>query len=307
MSIKIGGSKDKSKSTSTQNSTQTSTPVLPDWLSTAIQGSVNRINSFSNIDPLSLESPAGALEKQAAEMAGSLTGSPLNFERAAGAMRAGTAAVAPQGTAQSLLTNIESYYNPYRQQVTDAAMADFDADAGRTRAAQELQLAGAGAFGGSGAALTKSLTESELARARSTQISGLLSNMFTTSAGLSADDANRRQSASFENARLQGEAEDRRMRAAQGLADISATYDANSRANIATQADLGATLRELENARAAAGLNKEQQIAGLLSGLPLSLFRGEATTGNSTSTGTNKSSNLNFGIDIPVAQMAGWV
>lgn len=216
MSIKFGGSLDRSKSTNTQTSTQTSTPVLPDWLSSAVQGSVNRINSLSSIDPLNLESPASALEKQAATMAEGLTGSPLNFERATGAMRAATAAIAPQGSAQSLLTNIESYYNPYRQQVTDTAMADFDADAGRTRAAQELQLAGAGAFGGSGAALTKSLTEAELARSRSTQMAGLLSNMFTASAGLAADDANRRQSASFENARLQSDAEDRRMRAAQG-------------------------------------------------------------------------------------------
>jgi hypothetical protein len=304
MSLNLNANKQKTKSTNTESSTRTTTPVLPDWLSNAVQGSVERIDSFKNIDPLSLENPASALENRAAAMAGSLTGSPWNFDRAADVMRAATASPAHQGEAQSVLTNLESYYNPYRQQVTDAAMADFDADAGRTRAAQDLQLAGAGAFGGSGAALTKSLTEGELARARSTQLSGLLSNMFTTSAGLSAGDADRRQSASFENARLQGEADDRRMRAAEGLAGLSAAFDANNRANITTQAELGAKQRGLENARALAPVTQQKELESLLTGLPLELFRGETTSGTSTSTGTSKTSGFGFGLDANFNKIA---
>ncbi len=162
-------------------------------------------------------------------------------------------------------------------------MADFDANAGATRAAQDLQLAGAGAFGGSGAAITKSLTEGELSRARNTQLSSLLSNMFTTSAGLSSEDANRRQTASFENARLAAENDDRRLRAAQGLADLSTSMDANTRANIASQAGIGATLRGIDDARAKAPIDLLTAQLGLFGNLPLDLFRGETTTGSSDS------------------------
>lgn len=173
-------------------------------------------------------------------------------------------------------------------------MADFDASAGATRAAQDLELVGAGAFGGSGAAITKSLTEGELSRARNTQISKLLSDMFTSSAGLASEDAARRQSASFENARLQAENDDRRMRAAQGLADLSAAWDANMRANIATQADVGGKLREIADARAKAPASLLTAELGLFGQLPVELFRGETSNGTTRSIGSSRSTGLNF-------------
>jgi hypothetical protein len=295
MSLKLGGSREKTKTKNTETFTKSTTPVLPDWLSSATEGFAGRINELGKIDPYSLVSPASALENRAGALAEGLTGSPWNFDRAADTMRGFTKAPAHQGEAQSLLTNLESYYNPYRQQVTDAAMADFDANAGATRAAQDLELAGAGAFGGSGAAITKSLTEGELSRARNTQLSKLLSDMFTTSAGLSGEDANRRQSASFENARLSAENDDRRMRAAQGLTDLSSAWDANMRANIASQADVGGTLRGISDARAKAPASLLTAQLGLFGDLPVELFRGETSAGNTQSTGT--STKTGFSVD----------
>ena len=107
---------------------------------------------------------------------------------------------APQ--AASVLDNLSAYMTPFRDQVLAAAMGDYDAEAGRRRAAQDLELAGQGAFGGSGAALTRSLTEGELARGRNSRLAGLLDQMFAQGASLSAGDADRRQQASTAAAQL---------------------------------------------------------------------------------------------------------
>jgi hypothetical protein len=107
---------------------------------------------------------------------------------------------APQ--AASVLDRLSSYMTPFRDQVLAAAMDDYDAEAGRRRAAQDLELAGQGAFGGSGAALTRSLSEGELARGRNSRLAGLLDQMFTQGAGLASGDADRRQQASAAAAQL---------------------------------------------------------------------------------------------------------
>ena len=107
---------------------------------------------------------------------------------------------APQ--AASVLDRLSSYMTPFRDQVLAAAMDDYDAESGRRRATQDLELAGQGAFGGSGAALTRSLTEGELARGRNSRLAGLLDQMFTQGAGLSSGDADRRQQASTATAQL---------------------------------------------------------------------------------------------------------
>jgi len=101
-----------------------------------------------------------------------------------------------------VLDRLSSYMTPFRDQVLAAAMDDYDAESGRRRAAQDLELAGQGAFGGSGAALTRSLTEGELARGRNSRLAGLLDQMFTQGAGLSSGDADRRQQASTASAQL---------------------------------------------------------------------------------------------------------
>jgi len=194
------------------------TPTNADWVSQGAQSLSDRLTALGQGDPTRFVAPLSDLESRAAVAAAGLgarrpaggglsTPSPLSFGGAApeeadpwltGVLRS----AAPSASAASMLDNLDAYQNPYRRQVTDAAMADFDFDAGRTRAAQDLSLAGEGAFSGSGAALTRSQTEGELARARSSQLAKLLSDMFTTSAGMSGQDADRRQQVSLANAQL---------------------------------------------------------------------------------------------------------
>jgi hypothetical protein len=108
--------------------------------------------------------------------------------------------------AQSLLTNLQDYMNPYINDVVDTTLAGYDENAGRIEAQQAAAAARNGAFGGSRYAVQEGITQGELARERAATESGLRSDAFNTGAGLSADDANRRQSASSTNASLQTQA-----------------------------------------------------------------------------------------------------
>lgn len=279
MSFKIGGSKTKASSSGTEDYSKTSTPNVPDWFTQPTQSLVGRLNTLGATDPASLVSGIDPLQAQAAAGASELTtGNAAWMDKLMNKP-------APVVSAESVLTNLESYYNPFREEVTDKAMADFDANAGRTRAMQDLDLAGSGAFGGSGAAITKSLTEGEMSRARSSELAGMLSDMFNTSTGLSNADAGRRQSASEATANLDMQA--RAQKAALGFG-----REENARANIATQAGLGGTLRDIDTEQKQAPFNLQDWLTQNLAGLNPALFTGQSETGSSKTTGKSKGTSL---------------
>ncbi len=194
---------------------------------------------------------------------------------------------APSVSAASLLDNLNAYLNPYRDMVTNAQIADFDADAGRTRANQTLQMARQGAFGGSGAALTRSLTEGELARARNAQLSKSLADMFNTGAALSNQDSDRRQQAALSNAQLAQQHN-------QWLGQLASDRLANERANLTTQAALGQQMRAAEQTYREAPLTALAKQVDMFSGLPLSLFHGQMTDTQGSSSSTQKTSGVDM-------------
>ena len=134
------------------------------------------------------------------------TGSAANYDaimaRAAKGYDA-TNATASNYSASSLLEGLDKYMSPYTGQVVDAALQDYDYGAGQTRASQALDEARSGAFGGSGAAIGRSMTEGELARGRGSLSANLRDQGFTRGAGLSAQDAGFRNDASRFNADAQ--------------------------------------------------------------------------------------------------------
>ena len=134
------------------------------------------------------------------------TGSAANYDaimaRAAKGYDA-TNATASTYNASSLLEGLDKYMSPYTGQVVDAALQDYDYGAGQTRASQALDEARSGAFGGSGAAIGRSMTEGELARGRGSLSANLRDQGFTRGAGLSAQDAGFRNDASRFNADTQ--------------------------------------------------------------------------------------------------------
>lgn len=288
----------KKKSSETTTSHTVVAPTTPDWLSSMTQSLNLGIQGVGGANPYDFVAPVSSLERQAADGAASLGG-----QRGGDAMTVGSDAwfskllngPAPSVGSASLLDNLSAYYNPYREQVTDAAMADFDAEAGRTRAAQDLTIAGQGAFGGSGAALARSQTEGELARARSSQLATLLSGMFATSAGFASQDADRRQQASTASAHLA--LQDRQMKA-QAALDRAAGH----RADIATQAEIGSQLRGVDQATRQAPITTLASQIDMFSGLPLSLFSGQVTDSQGTANATSRETGASLG---DIAQLFG--
>lgn len=283
----------KTKSSTQETSHSVTTPTNPSWVDDAARSLTGRIQQIGEQDPYSYVAPITDLERMAAASASQLGRGDPKALGGAEWFADLTSQPAPSVSAASLLDNLQAYMNPYRDMVTNAQMADFDADAGRTRATQALQLAGQGAFGGSGAALTRSLTEGELARARNAQLSKSLSEMFSTGAALSSQDSDRRQQAAVTNAQLAQQHN-------QWLGQLGLDRQASERANVAAQAALGQQLRAVDQTYREAPLTALAKQVDMFSGLPLSLFHGQAVDTQGKTASTQKTS----GIDLSDIQQA---
>jgi len=312
MSLKIGGSASHSDTSSTSNTNSSSnfhnvtTPTVPTWASDLTQNVASRVGDLNQLNPQSLVAGVQPLQTQAGLTAGGLSGLPWNFNNAADETGYVMDANAPQTAGVRASPFIQQYMDPYQNDVVNAADADLTANEGKVRAQQALDLAGAGAFGGSGAALTQSMTEGELARARATTLSGIRSQGFTQALGAAEQDAQRKQNANDLNAQLYGQQMDRALTAARQLGDLSSSYDANQRANIATQQQVGDDLRNINQQQLQAPVTSTQQIVAMLSGLPIQLFTGQDQTGTQTGTSTTNSkgsqsgSSAQAGLSIPL-------
>lgn len=298
----------RTNSTGTFNSTRT--PIVPEWASSLTQHVAGRVGDLLNLDPQSLVAPTQGLQSLAGARAGSLSGSPWNFDGAADLTRGAAntswldghmGAPTPFASGGKAHDYMGNYLNPYLHDVVDATSADLDAHEGQVRAQQALDLAGSGAFGGSGAALTQSLTEGELARARASSLSGLRAQGYNTALGAAAGDAERASQARIANAQtaLQDRAQkvgfgfqgqQQQLAAGAQLADLSSAYDATQRGDIAAQAGLGDTFRGIDQQQRQAPVTSTQQIVAMLSGLPISLFVGENQQGTSTQNSTQNTS-----------------
>lgn len=297
-SISFGGNKSKNSFNQQGSFDRTDMPIVPDWLQSTTLGLNAGVQNLSQMDPYSLVPAPDPLQLQAAEVAKGISPRYWNYDSAIDLTRGIATDKTPSVTAGSVLDNLDSYMSPYTGQVVDAALADFDFGAGQTRAQQALDMAGAGAFGGSGAALTRAATEDALTRGRAATSANLRDSGFRFGAGLSADDANRRQSASLANAQLEMQNRAQRQSAAAQMANLSSQMAADERANVATQAGIGEMLRGIAGETARAPVDFLAQQIALLSGLPLDLFVGSRSTGTETQSGSGKSSGMSFG--------AGW-
>ena len=209
----------KTKTQSTQNSTATVTPNNPTWVSQGLENVGGGLQKLMGMDPRSFVAGPSALQTKAFSDATNLTSSPHFadagniFKDVAGAGANTYDAVTGEAvgydpvtgeakgyTASSLLDGLDRYMSPYTNDVVNSALADFDYGAGQTRANQALDEARSGAFGGSGAAITRAMTEGDLARGRAATSANLRDQAFTRGANLSATDAGFRNDAARFNA-----------------------------------------------------------------------------------------------------------
>lgn len=270
----------KSKTTETQSSTQTSTPNVPDWLAQTTMGLNSKIQEIGGYDPYSLVAGPSNLQQQAFTDAS--TWNP-------GANYAGL----PSVQSASLLDGLQNYVNPYTDSVVNTTLAGFDENAGRTRAQQAANAAANSAFRGSRFGVREAITEGELGRERASAEAGLRNTAFNTAAGLSSQDASRRQEASLANAQ-------------QAMAAANARTAAEQ-SRLGVLSGLGQTQYDQEQARLQAPLDLLKTQTGLFAALDPQSYFSQTTTGNSTGTSTAKSNDIFGGLGkaLQVASLFG--
>lgn len=287
----MSGKSQKTTSNQTQNTASTSTPNVPDWLANPAQAMAGQVGALQAQGPGAFTPGISSLQNQAVAGAGGLTSSPYYTQ--AGDTISGVPNVsADQVNGQSVLDNLSSYYTPFKDQVLNPVLNDYDAQAGQTRAAQAAAGARNSAFGGSRYGVQEGQTEADLARGRAATEGTLLQNMYGQAAGMSEADTARRQAAMTGNQAVNlqaGEANQNvGLQKGQLLAGLASSEGADARSNVALQGDLGAAQTQAENAAKQYPLQFQAQNEALLQGLNPGLFTGQSTTGTGTSTGTSK-------------------
>ena len=236
-----------------------------------------------------------------------------------------TAAPAAQAAAGSASAgkftdlDLQGYLNPFMSGVVDASMADFDAYADSVRAKQRAASAWNGGVRNSNNAILQAQTEAELARARNTSLSNLRSDAFNRASAIATGDLDRAANVSTANAGYttqtnlananatnqgnqfnasaqnamsqfnagqQDNALARLLQSAGVLANVGQAQNADERANIQTQWDLGEAQREIERQKLAAPLDLAEWQAMMMGQMPYNLFTGQTSTGTGTTTQT---------------------
>jgi len=267
-----------SKTNTTQNTATnlTQTPTNPDWVTSGVQGLGTTLTNLGNADPSSFVAGADPLQTTAAAGAAGLT-TPAAFATGASDLSSvGPNAVGPN----SLLPNLQSYMNPYTDDVVNTSLADYDKNAGYTRAQNQLSLANDDTFGGSGGAIQTAISNDNIDRGRASLDAGLRDQAFTAGAGLANDDANRAQAGQQESAADT-------LAAGQGLTANAAGQNVAENTNIDTQSSIGQILQALAQAHASAPLATAGALDSMWAGLPTGLFHGTTANGTSNSTGTS--------------------
>lgn len=237
----------------------------PQWATDAVSNVTGKVRDLSNLSPESLIAGSNPLLDRAQT---SLMGNP--FADAYSLINQG-AAGGGSVSASKASDFYKDYENPYKDDILNPVLADYDEDAGRQIAAADLNLANNNAWGGSGAAIEKSMLGGQLARGRAATQGGLLQSMFDKAMGLSSEDANRYQQASVANAQLAEAAAARKIQAGGQLAGLRSQ-------EIGQQLSLGDYLRQMEQQRLQAPITLAQQQSGILGGLPLGNWTGQNRT-----------------------------
>jgi hypothetical protein len=337
-----GGSK---TTTTNQNEQATTTPQIPAYAQDPIKNFFSGVDSYQQTDPYSFVTPANSLQTGAYQNASGLFGANgLYGDAAAGAKgvmgaapttaqasqtmgHTGNLGPAGQASGASLLDNFSAYQNPYTSQVVDTTLADYDRDAELRRGQMVADGARNGAFGGSGYALAQAAFDADTTRGRASTAANLRSNAFNTAAGLSGQDADRRQNLNLFNTgqannfdlsrfdagnqmsqfnagqanqtsqfnagqqnEMQNQQLSRQLQASGLLGDLASSYGENYRADLGTQLDMGNSLYNLQNIWNQAPLTQLQNVGNLLKDGQIDSISGKTVTGSTSGVEKSKTS-----------------
>lgn len=239
-------SKKKTKTSSTSTGTATTTPNIPDFVQQPLSNYYGQLTNFLNTN--SQTAGASPLQTQAFGAAANLgsgdsaVGDAMTGAQAGMNYQPGTVAAG-----QLANTDLTAYLNPYTQSVVDTTMAQLD----RARQSAISQGQGAatraGAYGGS----RHGVADAETNRGYFDTAAGTIANLYNAGYGNAqqaalTDIGNRLNADQFNvNAGLQGAQQ--RLSASNLLGQLGLNRSANQRADVTTQADLGAQQRELND------------------------------------------------------------
>lgn len=274
----------------TQNATGTTAGTTqrtnPEWVTNAVQGVTGQIGAALGGDPTRFVAPASGNQQGAFTAAANLGAGSGDFASARSATGDVIGARARDVDAESLLTGLGDYFNPYDQNVRQSALGEFDVDASRAAAAAKAAGARNSAFGGSRFGVAEGVAEGERARDRGALDAGLLHTGFTTAADLSDRDANRRMTAQLSNQASDNTGLARDLSGAGMFANIGQLAGADERANVGTQLTAGGVEQQLMQAMAGAPISTLSALSPLLKS-GLDMFGGVETTGTTNTSGTS--------------------
>lgn len=268
----LSSSKQRTSSTTTANST--TRPIVPG----NIQGPVNSYyNNLSSLFSMPQSQVFGPTSSQQAAFAGAggLTGNP-NIGAANDATRGFLNYNAPQLAGMDL----SAYTNPWEQNVVDAGLADLERFRGMGINEGSAAATRSGAWGGSRHGVADSLTNEAALRNASQFVGNLRSQGFLNA-----------QNAAFQDIGNRMSGDQLRLGAAGQLLAGGTAADANARANLGTQAELGAQERALqqESDPTNARMIYMRNLLQLLGVDPNNLL-GQQSQGTEKSSGTTTSS-----------------
>lgn len=244
--------------------TTKTTATNPPWSTNLVSGLAGQVQDLGKLDPYSLIAGSNPLLDKAQS---TLSGDP--YAQARDMISAGAGGGGSVGF-HATSDYMKNYQDPYLKDVLDTSLADYDVGAGRQTAQADLGLAGSGAFGGSGAALTKSMLGGEIARGRGALSAGIRSDAFNTAAGLGQGDATRATQTDATNAQLAESAAARKMQGGSMLAGLTSQ-------ELGQLLSVGDYQRQMEQQRLQAPISLLGTQTSLAGGLPLNLFSGQTS------------------------------
>lgn len=245
----MGLSSSKKKTSQTSTGTATTTPQLPSWLegpTSQYYGQVGNLLSQHGSTGLPERGPS-QLQQQAFGQAGGLSSFNQSLSDAMGSTR-GLLNFEPGSVEAGQLsqTDLSPYMNPYTQNVIDTSLNDLNRFRQGAISNNQGAATMSGAYGGS----RHGVADAETNRGFLDQASSLVANLRNTGfqnaqQGAQFDISNRLNADQFNvNSGITGAGV--RMGAANQLGQLGLSNDANARANIGTQADLGAQQRGID-------------------------------------------------------------
>lgn len=288
----MGLSSSKSKTSSRSSSSATSTPSLPSYLQGPANSIYGQIGDLASSGYRGSVNPATANQTSAFNGATNLGGMNAALGEAIGGTR-GLMNYTPSNVTAGQLasTDMSAYMNPYTNEVIDRSLSDLERGRQGAISNTQGQATAAGAFGGSRHGVADSLTNREFADSAGSLSANLRNAGWNTALGAAQFDIGNRLGADQFNSQQGLAGANFRLGAANQLGSQGMAQDANTRANLGTQADLGAQERDInqQNDPQEAYMRYLAQLQALYGINPNSLIQ-QNQTGQSSGTQTTSSS-----------------